>query len=439
LGSAPSQMGIRILDTNETSRLLRICRALVAAATVVPGDDTVHGPNRCGCALLTPGVNNAKTGIYPAFWIRDPAWIAQSGLATASDVWGWLTLITRTMNGPTAWRLRSGGVVLPYAVPDHINMDGTPVFYPGTYASDESQGPPFGKYPPHDDQYWLVFTASAHARLTCDWRAFGELVPTRKGAMVLADLCIRAHESFPTDPLTGLCVASSDADEHIVDWGYNDQVLKTGRLLFPSLLRLQSARDLAQACAALSRGNESAYYRRQAEVLSTAILATFLRSAGDGAYLASATGIGEQPDVWGTALAVYLGALPESVAKGLGRFLLDGYHERTMVRDGQVRHLPTNAGHWASSQAAPGTYQNGAYWAYPIGWYAYALSLVDSEAARELGLEFLRRIERDWDAGMASCAWECTNDEMGHRQNPGYAASAAMPYAALKASCMLDV
>ena len=76
------------------------------------------------------------------------------------------------------------------------------------------------------------------------------------------------------------------------------------------------------------------------------------------------------------------------------------------------------------------TYQNGAYWAYSTGWYVYALTLVNGQAASDMFEEYLAYL-KDWNDDLANCAWECINPALDHYQNAGYLATVALPYAAL--------
>ncbi len=123
------------VSVEQTEQLAEMTKELIAVSTVRPGQRIQRGINTTGRSLLTPGYNDAQRATYPAFWVRDPAWVAESNLIPAEEVWGWITLLTETMRGPEPWHLASGGVVLPYSLPDHINIDGSPVYYPGTYAA----------------------------------------------------------------------------------------------------------------------------------------------------------------------------------------------------------------------------------------------------------------------------------------------------------------
>ncbi|MCL5996678.1 MAG: hypothetical protein M1546_11580 [Chloroflexi bacterium] len=418
---------------DDTRLLQTMTERLISASTVRPGQVISRGPNTTGRSLLTPGCNTNDIAVYPAYWVRDPAWVAESGLIPAEDVWGWLTLMTETMQGHTSRNLASGGVIPPYAIADHINVDGSPVFYPGTYASDDTQGPPYGKYPPHDDQYWITYTAYAYAKITGDDRTFTREVPTPAGALPLWQVCELTHNAFPVDVRSQLCVASDALDEHIVDWGYNDTIIKTGKLLFPSLLRIESAMKLAHLFERAGMREEAETYRQQTAHLRRAILETFYQEdERHEAWLMSASGLGHKPDVWGSAYALTLGIVPQDLAQAIAKSLLHGYRERTTVLAGQVRHIPTTHGYWEQAQCAQGAYQNGAYWGYPAGWYIYALSLVDQSAAAAMFTEYLAYLRDNWDDSLRTCAWECINPDLQHYQNPGYLTTVALPYAVLK-------
>jgi hypothetical protein len=432
-------MATRIVKAEDARELRRMTERLVEASTVLPGQTIKHGTNTTGRSLLTPGINTAKVATYPAYWVRDPAWVAEAGLASAEDVWGWITLMAETMQGHEPRHLASGGVLLPYSIADHINIDGQPVYYPGTMASDETQGPPFGKYPPHDDQYWMTFSASVYSKLTGDPNSFRKRVQTPIGELPLWQVCELTHNAFPVDVNSQLCVASDNLDEYIIDWGYNDTVTKTGKLLFPSLLRLESALRLAHLFEGIGEMAEAAAYHQQAQRIRRSVLETlYVEDERHEGWLMSATGIGHKPDVWGSAYAVYRGWLPEELAQAIAKSLLRGYRERTTVLDGQVRHLPTTAGAWEICKAKPGTYQNGAYWSYAAGWYISALAVIDESAAAELFAEYLNNLRASWSDSLRDCAWECANPALNHYQNPGYLTSAALPYAVLLGKGMLE-
>ena len=133
-----------------TSNVVQACR-------IQPGQLVNGSPaNSVGYTLIMPGGN----GGYPAFWVRDFAMSLDSGFITPLEMSNELQLIAQSQNGSSAFSLANGLIVPPYAIPDHIEFNGGPTFYPGTYATGTNQGDgTYGILPPADDHYWFVHVA----------------------------------------------------------------------------------------------------------------------------------------------------------------------------------------------------------------------------------------------------------------------------------------
>jgi len=67
-----------------------------------------------------------------------------------------------------------------------------------------------------------------------------------------------------------------------VDWGYNDSVVKTGKLLFPSLLRLESALKLSELFEKFGDMDRTMKYKKQAATIRKAIVSTFYEEKQGG-------------------------------------------------------------------------------------------------------------------------------------------------------------
>ena len=93
-------------------------------------------------------------------------------------------------------------------------------------------------------------------------------------------------------------------------------------------------------------------------------------------------------------------------------------HYGEIVERGQLRHLP--GGTYWEAACPRDTYQNGGYWATPVGWFVCALDLVDPKLANQtlfdLVEDFQRRGVTEWVRG----------DHLAVRN---YIASATMPLA----------
>ena len=101
----------------------------------------------------------------------------------------------------------------------------------------------------------------------------------------------------------------------------------------------------------------------------------------------SATGIGNQDDIWASAIAVWLGVLPRRTEMLVARHLSNLFQDGTTVQAGQVRELPKSGpfdGYWQQATSARDHYQNGGFWATPTGWYVVAIGKVDRLASNRL-------------------------------------------------------
>ncbi len=423
-------LSLRLIPNADLAFLRGLARDVVQASRVPPGQSVGRSPtNTCGFTLIMPG----GRGGYPAFWIRDFAMSLDSGLITPQEMFHHLRLIAQCQNGPVARKLKHGLLIPPFSIPDHINFDGTAVFYPGTYSSGEDQGAgAYGILPPVDDHYEFVHIAY------CLFRAAGKTDFLEKGVggMTLFDRLVRAFDSPRSDPATGL-VATDDA-HRAVGFGFCDTVYLTGDLLFPSLLRFRAAGELAELCNATGRSSEAAKYREMQQRISASLVPTFAEPARIGGWLLAATKIGRQPDVWGTAYALNLGVLQGVAAERAARTIADGIRRKTIVFEGGVRHVPTDFDFSSTSAwertAGVGlnTYQNGAYWDTPTGWLIAAIDQADPQTAEKLLADYIQHLRKnDFRRGPGHGApWECFGPD-GYAQNGVYMTSVTLPLAVL--------
>ncbi len=336
-------------------------------------------------------------------------------------------------------------MVRAYTVPDHIDFNGKPVFYPGTYDTGSKQGGyPFGKYPPLDDNFYFLLAVYEHWVMTRSPALFRSTVKTSFGGMKLRDLCEHVYRAVPASRSTGLVVAGDIKRDNAKDWGFCDAEFKSGKLLFPSLLKYVAASRLAGLFRVLGDDRKASEYQRDARRVKKSIAKVFFRpAAADGeGWLYSATHVGHQPDVWGSAFAVWTGAVEGRVANQVSRALVGAFRRRTAVREGCVRQIltndPTNRGGWQASIVKLGTYQNGGYWGTPSGWYIAAVNTVDPAAARAMAQEYIRFLRDHRRPGGTAQAWEWFNPATGQHNNPLYVATVALPYLSLKKAGLLS-
>jgi len=234
---------------------------VVQACRVQPGQSVNGSPaNTVGYTLIMPGGN----GGYPAFWVRDFAMSLGSGCITPQEMSDQLQLIAQSQNGSNALNLANGLIVPPYAIPDHIEFNGSPTFYPGTYATGTNQGDgTCGLLPPADDHYWFVHVAY------CLFRAQGgtTFLSVNVKGMTMLQRLVAAFNAPTTDPQTGLFETA--ATNRAVGFGFCDGVYFTGKILFASVLRYQAAGELAAMYQAMGQSNAAAPYLQIEAVYQT--------------------------------------------------------------------------------------------------------------------------------------------------------------------------
>lgn len=415
-----------LLSEQDAQFLDGITAAVVDASRVKPGEKVgAFGPNTSGAVLIRPGGRDC----YPAFWIRDYAMSLDVGLITAEEQRHAL-LVTASCQEDAGRALASGSTVPRGSIPDHITFDGKAIFYPGTLDDVAGQGGPnFGAVPPFDDQFYFIHMAYALARETDDVALLDQAVHG-------VSLWKRLDAAFGMPPAHETGIVYTTPETRGITFGFVDSVTHTGDLLFASLLKWQAATELAWLHRKAGHHAETRRYTSAATQLRRAIPATF--AMGDG-WLRAATGIGAQADVWGTAYAVYIGALPRKTEVAACTVLARAYRQGAIAWNGGVRHVPTTGDFspetaWEKALTPKNRYQNGAYWTTPTGWACYAIAKVDANAARSLASEFIAELRQgDYRKGPDfGSPWECAHPDGGHRQNPVYMASVTCPLAAFR-------
>jgi hypothetical protein len=357
-----------------------------------------------------------------------------SGFITTQELRNHLLLICKAQNGPAALKLANGLHVPAWAIPDHVNYDGRPTYYPGTYASGQDQGAgACGRVPPIDDHYEFVHIAYTCWKMTRDTGIFEVEV---NGATVFE----RLQKAFacPTiDPETGL--AHTTEVDRAVGFGFCDAETQTGKLLFASLLRYRAAGELAELAKALGHRERVAGYRQIQATIRANVVPTFGDPKRIGGWLRASTGLSSQADVWGTLFALHLGVLDGAEAAAARKTVADALRRGTITLEGGVRHVPTDLDFskttaWERSMSALNTYQNGAYWHTASGWLIEALWKKERPLALQVFREMLTHLRaQDFRKGPGHGApWECYGPNGQARQNAVYMASVALPYGILK-------
>ncbi len=368
-----------ITNVRQAAALRTIAKDIIDRCTWIK--DTAHSGQT---PLLLPAGDNG----YPSFWVRDSAMMMQSGLVDAAHMRQYIRITSLFgQNGAEERNLAHGLHVPAWAVADHINDNGKAVFFPGTYADGDDQGTGiYGFYPPLCDNYFYVMMAGTYTAMTGDYGILNEDF----GGLTLLARLEHAWEAYHIDAETDLCYSMEDAFN--VDFGFHDAIRKTGLLLSASILRWMAAISLMRMTAQNGDAEKSACYSQKADRIASSIRAVFYDE--HSGWFLSATGIGRQHDVWGTAVAAYLGLLTEEQLQKTAKTLCDAYQGGTTAMHGYIRQVPTDEDFstdsmWECSSVPHNWYQNGGYWATPTGFYAAVMAEHDPAAAEKMIDEFL--------------------------------------------------
>lgn len=248
-----------------------------------------------------------------------------------------------------------------------------------------------------------------------------------------------AFTVVPSRPGTHL--AYCDEESRAVGFGFRDSIVHTGDLLFCSALKFRAARQMADLHRHLGEEEKAAEYEDIAACIRSSIPNVF---SWQGDLLRATTGKSCQGDVWGSAFAVYTGALEEEPARRICRGLADAYTDGTLAYRGNIRHVLTC--HDYSKETAwelvtnfegdrsKDRYQNGAYWGTATGWICYAIAQVDEKLALRLAGEYLKELrEGDFRKGTGyGSPWECMHPDGDYKQMPVIMTGVACPLAAFR-------
>lgn len=422
-----SEQRTEIISRDQFDYLEQLAKDVVDSSRIIPGQSVSDqfGPNNTGGNLIRPGGRNC----YPSFWIRDYAMSLESGFI-GPDEQKHMLLLTASTQCDQPW-ITEGGSMIPFgAVADHIRIDdGLPVYFPGTYSYKEQGNKIFGMFPPYDDQFFFIHMAWYYATTTSDKKILAEEINN----IQLIERLEAAYKVPPSGPDNHIVFTTGDFRG--VDFGFRDVIEITGDLCFTSILKYRASDEMADLLEMAGYNSKAAEYRMKADKIKSAIPKLFTDNRG---MLRASTGKSNQPDVWSTGFAVYLGILEGTAREKACRFLADSYEKGYLASDGNIRHVLTcddfsDSTAWESSLAKKNSYQNGAYWGTPTGWICYAISKADMSLAQKLAGEYIEDLrENDFrKGGEYGAPYECFHPS-GYKQNPVYMTSVTSPYIVFK-------
>jgi hypothetical protein len=321
---------------------------------------------------------------YEAFWLRDYVYMLEGCPEAFTDQ----ELRQACLLFVKALRADGSGV-------DCIRFNGTSIYQPG-YGS-------MGENPVADGGQFTVSLA---------WHTYQRLHDPALLDSMIGPL-VRTMEAVPRNPRTGLVHIRPGGWDRC-PYGFMDSVRQQGDVLFCSLLLIQADGQLADLLKAAGRPDDARGWLEEAQKLVLAVRKTFWDEKL-GLFRA-ATEKCREPDLWGSAFAVYLGVTTPAQSLRVAGYFKEHYGQ--IVQHGQLRHLPT--GEYWESACAKDTYQNGGYWATPVGWFICTLDLIDPKLADQTLVDLVRDFQR---RGVT----EWVHDD--HTAIANYVASATMPLA----------
>jgi hypothetical protein len=351
-------------------------RRLIRASERTMKDGTVAFPPQVGIG-------------YEAFWLRDFAYTLEGSIDSYSE---------KELRQACNIFIRSIGA--DGAGVDCVAFDGRPIYKPGFGT--------LGANPVADGSQFTIAVAWHTDQKTKDSKFLGEII----------DALVRTMNAVPRNPKTRL-VHIKDDEWDRCPYGFTDTVRMQGDILFCSLLYVEASRRLSDLLNVVDRKADAAKWKHEANAIAKGIREVFWDSQ-TGLFRAATIRCREH-HIWGSAFSVYLGVADEGQSRAIAGYFRDNYSQ--IVQKGQIRHLPGGV-YWETCVAAQDTYQNGAYWATPTGWFVYTLDLVDPKLADKTVIDLVTDFREN-----GACEWVFGEK---HRL-PNYLASASLPLAGIRA------
>jgi len=326
---------------------------------------------------------------YEAFWLRDYVYTLEGSIDSYSD----RELLDAGRVFISSMRADGAGV-------DCVKFDGHPIYKPGFGT--------LGANPVADGSQFTVAAIWHTYQKTKDKNFLKENV----------DALIRTMRSVPRNPKTKL-VHIKDDEWDRCPYGFTDTVRMQGDVLFCSLLYVEAGRRLSELLDVVGRKGEASDWKSEAEAVAKSIREVFW-DEGAGLFRAATIRCKEH-HIWGSAFAVYLEVADKGQSMAIARYFKGNYSQ--IVQNGQIRHLPGGV-YWELCVAGRDTYQNGAYWATPTGWFVYTLDLVDPGLADRTVIDMVSDFKKG-----GVCEWILGEK----RRLPNYLASASLPLAGIRA------
>tara|TARA_Y100001933_G_C19014791_1_gene570856 strand:+ start:5243 stop:6520 length:1278 start_codon:yes stop_codon:yes gene_type:complete len=365
---------------------------------------------------------------YPAIWTQDFTMIFASGFISDAVALEHLRIILKTQNGSQSRSMKTGALVPPWAIADHVNFDGSPVFFPGTYSSGDDQGGSYGYRPPYNNYFdviWLAWMLVSQSESPL------ALLHEEIEGMTVYERLLKA---FSVPPVDAQGIVFTTAAERAVGFIFCDTVHMTGQLLMPTLLRMRAASHMRDLAMHFGDDAMAQYFASEAQRALPHIGQTF---AHDSGWLRASTDMSSEPDVFGTLYAMYSHAISGTCINDARKALVNALDRGYIEQDGAIRHVPLNHqfasdATWEKSTTSNNYYQNGGYWFMPAGWLTAVLYEFRPHQARAYLQRYLTALKQeDFRDGNSFAPWEWIFEDVRSENCPVFGPSVTLPYAIL--------
>lgn len=346
-----------------------------------------------GCIIRSNSGINMYTpdgkGNYAALWTRDFAYMVEYAgeLIPEEDIINGIEYLIYNAD-KNGW------------MPDRVTKEGIAIYTAGTGN--------FCALPNLDNGCFAVLAADAFLK-TLDVEKAKSLFLKWKDALIKGIDCIPIDDK-------GFIINRSNPPHS--PYGFTDTVVKTGILCFETLLLWRAKKAMIEWLE--KTDSDAEIYIKSIKSIEKYFADVFM---GENGMLVSATEQCCKTDIWASCFAVSIDfPLTKSEKTNIARWLINNYD--SIVESGQIRHLPS--GEYWDKTFVPidiGTYQNGAYWATPTGWFVDAIIEYDKLLAVKTVKDILKYFEKYG-------VFECVNGE--YRNLDTYVASATNVYGICK-------
>ncbi len=419
-GVANGAASPEILASDELALVRELATATLETCGVAPGAIARGKTNTLGFRAITPGG-------YPAIWIQDFTMNFSSGLIAREDGLRHLQLILEKQNGPEPKDLGQQVVISAHAIPDHINVDGAPVFFPGTYDPLANMNGDWGFRPPSNNQFDVIWLAHMLAR-SGDVKA---LLSREVGGRTVYERLKLAFAVPEINPATQL--VRTTAERRAVGFIFYDAIEMTGDLLMASLIRYRAALHLAWLASKMDQPEDAKLYTDVAQQIRSHILPVFGDTDGThGGWLKASNGISGQSDVWGSIYAIYIGAVEGEARAALLRTITAALAKPGEIEfEGALRHVPLSGDAspttmWEKARHPKNRYMNGAYWHVPVGWLLTILQPGNPELEHTVKRHWLGHLR-----AQQGKVWECIGWDGQANKNESFGPSITLPLGVL--------